>query len=309
MSMHSPRTGRNRWWIIPIIALLAAGTAVLVALALTPNDPPESALIPWTPSPRATTEATAAPFDEVTLAVPQQRFIAAVDDTLAWRTDAGACPTSMVWPELTTTGGDAWARFDASTTTAASGVLSLGAVAEGVVGMVTRSTADCGSYQFTSLVEESWQAVSNEAIADEWYFVPGQGPVAYLLGTAHATPCDPAGIASRGSLEVAVLCADGRVVRSVDGAVTWDDGFAIAGASVITATPDGYLTGGLGRTECQGVELRGLTPSPSNADGLVAGCFVSVATPGNVAMSAVPGALWVWAGTSLGISSDGGATW
>lgn len=309
MSIHNARTGQNRWWIIPIIAVVAAATVVLVALALTPNDPPESALIPWTPTPRVTTTPTETPADEVLLAVPQKRFVAAVDDQLAWRTDAGTCPTSMIWPELTTTGGDAWARFDASTGTNASGVLAFGAIAEGVVGMVTLSTADCGSYQFTSLVDESWQAVSNEAIADQWYFVPGQGPIVYLLGTAHASPCDPAGIASRGALEVAVLCSDGRVVRSVDGAATWDNGFAIAGASVITATPDGYLTGGLGRPDCAGVELRGLTPSESNADGLVAGCFESVATPGNVAMSSVPGALWVWAGTSLGISPDGGATW
>ncbi|MDH6181862.1 hypothetical protein M2152_002044 [Microbacteriaceae bacterium SG_E_30_P1] len=309
MSLLNPRTGQNRWWIIPIIALVAIGTGVLVALAIAPHDPPESELIPWTPPPAATPTASPTAGAEVNTAVPQQRFLAAIDGTTAWRVDAGACPSSQTWPELTTNGGGSWARTDATTGTGASGVLALGAISAEVSGMLTFNAETCGSPQFTSLVDGVWAPVSNLSNEALWYVVPGAGPVVGLGAVSVATPCEPVGVATRSASELAVLCNDERIVRSVDGGVTWDDGFAVAGASVVASTADGYIVGGLNQSRCAGVELRTLTPQASNGDGIAVGCYEAAATPGLVAISSTPNALWVWAGTSLGISPDGGESW
>ena len=309
MSMLNPRTGKNRWWIIPIIGLVAIGTVVLVALAVTPREPPTSELIPWTPTAVITPTSTPTAAADVQLAVPQQRFLAAVDATTAWRADAGTCPASQTWPELTTNGGGSWARQDASTETGASGVLTLGAVSAEAAGMLTLNAETCSSPQFTSLVDGVWAPVSNAANEGLWYVIPGQGPAVNIGATVVAVPCEPASVASRSVTELAVLCGDGRVVRSSDAGITWDDGFSVAGAAAVASSAQGYIVGGIDAARCAGVELHTLTPQPTNGDGLLIGCFESEPAPGLIAISSTPDALWVWAGVSLGISPDGGTTW
>lgn len=314
--MTGARDDRGRRLLYLGLAVAVAVDVALVAVALaqvrTPPDsgamyiPPTFATLGPTSTPAP---SSAAPPTEEPAAVPPARFLSALDDTTAWRAAASTCPTETLAVDLTTDGGGTWTTVEVGADSAASNVLHLDVIDAVSVSMLTQSRVDCApQYTSTNSSGLAWVS-STDALAAGWFVLPSDPAVIYSPGGARAAPCVVVDWAARSADEAAVLCREQVVFRTSDGGQSWDGGLAIPGVASIDNSAGGYVVAAHGQGSCSGVEVRSLGAAASPDDGAFSGCFDARYTLGEVVISAGAGSIWVWAGTSLGVSTDGGNTW
>ncbi|WP_447925829.1 hypothetical protein [Georgenia muralis] len=229
------------------------------------------------------------------------RILAAASDVEAWRTEGGRCGTPPL-VERTLDAGRTWTFVG----------LDLGPVTriritgDGPVAVIG-GDADCAPRYVTSADGEVWEDRS-DLLAGSWYLMPiNPSRMMTPLGEAD-TPC-AGGAATLDGLDVPralIRCTDGSVQRTDDAGASWapvtTDGPAVA----VSTDVKGYVIA-TRSAACEGIAVASMAPE-AEAVGAASGCATAVEADG-VAVARAGTAVWLWVGTELLISLDGGLTW
>lgn len=326
MAKQSKRRGnrssvlRQRLLIAGLVAFLIFDVA-LVSFALNDTKPsknagavvdPPSVVEPVETTPPAVEPpAVVEPVETTpTTTPPPTRFLAALDATTAWRATTGDCPAATATPERTTDSGATWTSFDASAGgTDASSILSVYVKSKSEVSLVTLTAADCTPQRVSTFVAgDQWQEYPDRVSAN-WFVNPANRATVHSPAGDFPAPCPSViALADRNDSTAAVLCADGTLFRTGDGAATWGPGVSLPGAANLTVSDDGYILAATNQAGCAGVQVFS-TPEAPDATFSPNGCREAAVAPGDVAVASAGGMLWLWAGDAVSRSDDGGATW
>ena len=304
---------RRRLLIAGLAAFLLFDVA-LVSFALTGTKTSDSAgSVVEAPvvDPVETTPAVVEPVETAAsiTSPPPTRILTALDASTVWRATTGDCPAATANPELTTDGGETWSAFDASDGTDASSILSIDITSKSEASLVTLTASDCTPQRVTTFVAGAqWQEYPDRVGAN-WYVDPTDRAAVHGPTGTFPAPCTSVvALAPRTDTTAAVLCSDGTLFRTDDGAATFGPGIALPGAANLTVSDDGYVIVATDQAGCAGVQL---LATPEELDGVLtpSGCRETKVTPGDLAVASADGFLWLWAGDEMSKSSDGGTTW
>ncbi|TFB47782.1 hypothetical protein [Cryobacterium tagatosivorans] len=259
-----------------------------------------------TPTPPPAVEPVETP---VAAAVPPTRILSALDGTTAWRASTASCPRSQANPELTTDSGATWERSNASINTGASSILSINAISDSQASMVTLAADGCAPQLIGTFVAGAEWADFPDRLSGNWYVDPSDRATVHSPAGSFKAPCASViALAPRTDADAGVLCADGTIARTSDGAAGWGKSISLPGAVNLAVSGDGYIVAAAGQKGCAGVQV--LSTSEALDGSLTAdGCREVTFKPGAVALSSAEGVVWLWAGDTFAQSSDGGATW
>lgn len=267
-----------------------------------------------TPLVTATATPTSVPdtTGDTTPIAPATRLISAFDATTAWRSTIGSCPDSEVVIERSTDGGSVWNGFNLGSGGGVSGILALQAYDDAdsayLIGLDAAACAP--AWVGTSTGGASWAAYSDRSAAT-WYPEPGDPTHVHTeVGSSSATPCEVAGLASFSTTSAALLCTDRSIHRTADAGVTWSETVGVSGALAIGQTSNGYLVAAdSSDVTCSGVAVTFVPESLAGDPTPVSSCVTTGSTGAEVAVSGTSDALWLWTGTVVLRSLDGGKTW
>ncbi|TFD28010.1 hypothetical protein [Cryobacterium cryoconiti] len=327
MGEKKPKSRKNRNSVLRR-RLLVAGLAVfllfdvaLVSYALTAQNPTAKAgtaveppvVEPPVVEPVETTPTDPPAADPVETpaltSLPPTRILTALDATTLWRATTGDCPAATATPELSTDAGATWTARDASADTDSSSILSIYVDSESEASMVTLTAADCAPQRVTTFVAgDQWQEYPDRVAAD-WYVDPADRATVNSPAGSFAAPCSSViALAPRTDSTAAVLCSDGTLFRTSEGAATFGPGVALPGAANLTVSDDGYIIVATDQADCAGAQLLATSEEPDGAL-TPTGCREEAVTPSDLAVTSAGGIVWLWAGDSVSTSSDGGTTW
>ncbi|TFC47460.1 hypothetical protein E3O47_15195 [Cryobacterium sp. TMT2-17-1] len=305
--------------------LLIAGLAVfllfdvaLVSFALTASKPsanagtavePVETTTP-DPEPSETEQPVVEPVEPTAIeSSTPGRILTALDASTLWRATTGDCPAATANPELSTDAGETWTALDASADTDSSSILSITISSESEASMVTLTAADCTPQRVTTFVAgDQWQEYPDR-VGTNWYVDPADRATVHGPTGTFPAPCTSVvALAPRTDTTAAVLCSDGTLFRTDDGAATFGSGVALPGAANLTVSDDGYIIVATDQAGCAGAQL---LATPEELDGVLtpSGCRETEVTPGDLAVASADGFVWLWAGDEMSKSSDGGTTW
>lgn len=311
--------GARRVWLILglVVFVVADGALVTGALAAThahdygaPHAIPTfsasvAAVATQTPSPTATkgssTPGTTSASSDTVSAAP--RILVAVSATEAWRSTRGDCSGPDAVLEHTTDGGATWSVAS----TAQYGIhtiagLDANAALVRVVGGVGSVCTTAASQSYTA--GRFWASYSLTT-GNPAYLDAKTRSLALKVGVEKA-PCAAPLTFAESSTGAAVLCTDGLYVQPKSAA--WSP-LAVPGALALAADGAGFTVAANRPSSCHGVAI--LTLATASAVGSTVrqlGC-APVADPTGVTIAQQSSALWMWAGSSVIVSADGGATW
>lgn len=296
--------GKRTLAIIGLIAFAIADVA-LIAMALDlfggQADAPATTARPvtsFTPEPSPEPTETAEPIEPAT---PVLRTLAVVDEQTAWRAERGSCDTQAVI-ELTTDGGATWQRTVPSATESHE-VLWLWAQDDDYAQAVVNAGDDCETTGIRTFTGGNEWVARDDVLPDAVYLaVDGS----LVTPQGFAAPCDaPVDVAQRGGA-VAVLCADGTLHETTDGA-DWAQA-TIPGALSVTDAGDGYAVAVRGLESCEGIALVSI-----GADVLATGgepsaersCLTGAVDPAATTVDTSASAVWLWSGDEQGTTEIG----
>ncbi len=321
---NRPESRKNRDSVLRR-RLLIAGLAVfllfdvaLVSFALTASKPSANAGTAVEPAetttptaePAATEQPVVEPVEPTAIeSSTPSRILTALDASTLWRATTGDCPAATANPELSTDAGETWTALDASADTDSSSILSITISSESEASMVTLTAADCTPQRVTTFVAgDQWQEYPDRVGAD-WYVDPADRASVHSPAGLFAAPCSAViALAPRTNSTAALLCSDGSLFRTGDGAATYGPGVALPGAANLTVSDDGYIIVATEQAGCAGAQL--LVTSDELEGALTpSGCREAGVTPSDLAVASADGIFWLWAGDVVSSSSDGGTTW
>ena len=304
---------RRRLLIAGLAAFLLFDVA-LVSFALTGTKTSDSAgSVVEAPvvDPVETTPAVVEPVETAAsiTSPPPTRILTALDASTVWRATTGDCPAATANPELTTDGGETWSAFDASDGTDASSILSIDITSKSEATLVTLTATDCTPQRVTTFVAGAqWQEYPDRVGAN-WYVDPKDRAAVHSPTGTFPAPCTAViALAPGTDTTAALLCSDGTLFRTDDGAATFGPGIALPGAANLAFSGDGYVIVATDQAGCAGAQL---LATSEETDGVLTprGCHETAVTPGDLALASSDGILWLWAGDIVSKSSDGGTTW
>lgn len=314
---HSRSVRRRRWLIAAMVAFLLVDV-VLVASALAGPKPADKAGMiltpPNSPGPHATDAAGATPAGSPKpssiVAVAPNRILAALDGSIAWRATTGSCPDASARPELTTDGGGSWKTTDATAFTQVTALQRILVTGEGEAAMVGLSAEGCEPQFIETFVAGDNYVSYPEELGSTWFTIPADLSSVHSPAGDSATPCDTViSLAPRGADAAGLLCADGDVYETTDGAASWAQATQIPGAVSLTAFDGAYIAAVVGTPTCPGVQIVNISGQPDATNGCFAVNKSARALAGNVALSAAADTIWLWAADLLVRSIDDGLTW
>ncbi|RNE62595.1 beta propeller repeat protein [Cryobacterium tepidiphilum] len=320
---YVPKDRPKRLWILLGVGVFLVVDAVLIAVAMgatharseasetLPVASAPAAPASAEPQPAGTVETTpaASPEPAAIVAVPSTRLLAALDGSIAWRATTGACPDASASPELTADGGYSWKTTDATGFTDVTALQRILVTGETRAAMVGLSAEGCEPQFVETYVSGDNYVSYPDELESTWFTTPSTPSTVHSPAGDLSTPCTTVvALAPRDADVAGVLCADGRVFQTTDAAATWSDATPVAGAVDLAATDSGYVVAIVGDPACKGVALR-MLPAGDAQDGCYALDADPETLPGNVAVSAADGTLWLWAGDAIARSGDGGVTW
>ncbi|TFD16297.1 hypothetical protein [Cryobacterium sp. TMT4-10] len=263
-----------------------------------------------TAEPAETEAPEAKPVKALAIETPAPtRILTAFSATTVWRATTGACPATTANPELSTDAGETWTTFDASKGTDASSILSLYVSSKTEVSLVTLTAGDCTPQRVTTFVAgDQWQEYPDRVGAN-WYVDPADRATVHSPSGAFTAPCPTViALAPRTDSAAALLCSDGTLFRTSDGAAQYGPGVALSGAANLTVSDDGYIIVAAQQVDCPGARVLATSDA---VDGALTptGCREATITPGDLAVASADGTVWLWVGDAMSKSGDGGATW
>ena len=275
----------GRRLLIGAVALLALLVIdiVLVALAMGAHVAPRSAVEPAasTAPAEASSPPSASPTPTPASPAVATRLIAAIDGTRAWRATIGTCEEPGAF-EITSDGGATWAEAGLQV---AGPVFALEPSADG-----RRGVAVVGDDRCTPVAHRTFTAAvgwEQHPVQQVGSYIAADGQLV-LAGTPIPPPCDAAAAVTASGGGV-VLCGDGALARN--GAGDW---VPIAeGVTAVGPADEGVAVAVAGDASCDGFAVGVVV-----AGALQATCSAAV-SDAEVAVSAVSGQVWVWAGDTV----------
>lgn len=312
MAQRPPRAASRRGWAVVALVLFLVIDVALVAFAL--NRASGLGALGLDPAAQAaaapTAVATPTPEPPAALVAPT-RTLSALNATVAWRGDIGSCPASVAALESTTDGGATWDRYPLNPPTDMRSVFSIDVIDRSEVHVVGQSGDDCVTSVGRSYTSGLDWVESPEQARTAWYVDPVDPAIVRSPSKSGPLPCGPVvQVAAADNLTAAALCADRTVQRTADGGLTWDAAVPAPGVVALASGPDGYVLAAIGDEACDGVQVRTLPESGTDAAAL--GCLPARTTDlpaGSVAVSVATDAVWVWVDEAVRVSQDGGITW
>lgn len=272
--------------------------------ALPSSSPVEESTAPAAPTPSPTPTQAAA--------VQPTRLLSAVDGDTAWRAEAGTCTpgtdTAELTLETTATGGADWSSTSVETDVGLAGIDRLQAADAATVFVVGPAGATCAPAFAQTFSGGAEFGDYPDRLAAAWYVARTDTGTVHSPSGDHAAPCPVIDLAVVSDTRAGVLCGDGTLHRTVDGATSWDAGVVVEGALAVAADAGAYLVASGGVVGCDGVAVASVGDT-ATAPAPVGCAPVTVDNPGTVAASASAGSLWIWAGDAVVVSADGGSTW
>lgn len=320
---HPPRPpralGRGRAWILVALVAFVLVDIVLVGLALAAHRStgprkhgpiPTFSSAPDTPAPtRPTAPSTAsssALAGQVTPLAP--RFLLATTATDGWRASSGSCTGTSAVLQHTTDAGATWTAVKTGASDIRE-VLALGGNSArvwiaGTVKTPGAGAAGCTPHFYASYTEGRFWSEYPEELPAAAYIDTGKGTLHVPSGSENP-PCEhPQHVVGRPS--TAVLCpgalfeqhaADAWVKASVPGVVA------------MTASDSGYIVAVSGAADCDGLAIESLpTPVVANEHPEELSCVPSPVAR-TVTLASAGESLWLWNGSTVSVSQDGGKHW
>ena len=309
---------RRRLAVVGLIAFAAVDAlliAAVVAQRAPSTDESAPAPMPATSSPAAETETpepipTSTPAPDVAGTVPS-RLLSVVDETTAWRTLSGSCPSpgATAALERTTDGGITWTPSTVTTEASLTSADRLQAIDPSTAFVVGAGGSEC-TQAFSQTFSGGQSYVDYpDQLGSTWYVAATDRATVHSPTGSYAAPCAVVTtLAVTNDEQAAVLCGDGTLSTTTDAGTTWATPTAVPGAVSVTAGTGGYLLARLGQEGCEAVSVASYAPGAAEAGPV--GCAPGDASvPEDVVLAATGGAVWLWAGEDVLVSTDRGASW
>lgn len=308
--------------LITLVIAFLIIDAVLVAAAIGGVRPPwlvaatnaerPAAAVTTEPTPTASASVPAGGAASTTVPVPS-RLLSAFDSTTAWRATTGVCPVasdSAAKPELTTDSGAVWKTTNATASTTMTSIQNLVATGKTTLELVGLSAAECKPQFAKTFVSGDNYALYPDQLSKKWYVDPADRSQIFTPNGVVPAPCAAVVSLVSKSTAAVVMCADGQLNLTADGARTWSPAIIVAGVLSVTPSDNGYFAAVRGVADCAGIQI---VYSAAGADPTATGCFTTSVTAsdlsGRVAISSAGDTLWMWAGDQTVRSTDSGKTW
>lgn len=297
-------------WAYIGLAVLAAGTAALVVLALRDPTPPpptitvgtEATATPTadatpTPEPSPTPDVEAPPVTDPT----RERPLAALSSRSALRGEPGGCPGGGASLETTDDQGKSWSPLQTPTDL----LLRIQRTSEQGLWFVGATGPECApGFTLSEDGGQTWVGPSDTTGA--WHLLVDDD--ATSLQAPYATvdsPCRARGTIELEAIsfeEASVLCGNGEVYSTINSGVTWTSAGRTPSSLAMAIVADVPVVAVASDGDCSGLAVG--TPG-----GEAIGCVQGAPTT-DVAMSFNgPSAGWLLAGEGTWTSNDGGSTW
>ncbi|MGH3704187.1 MAG: hypothetical protein ACRDT9_06115, partial [Agromyces sp.] len=217
---HWNRGHSTSKWAGVGLGVLVVVVVVLSVVALNRHRPVAGAgATPRDTAPVAATEeaASEAPTDPVPT-VMASRVLTAADANGAVRATVTTCPEPTT-VEVTSDGGASWESFVAPGVASAQRITVGDDAFIGVIGLAVDGCAPTFERSFVG--GAAWETAAEE-VASAWYVDPVDRALIHSPNGAHPAPCGAVvQLAVAGDTLAAVLCDDGTVHATVDGAGSW----------------------------------------------------------------------------------------
>lgn len=291
-------------WVAVVVVVLVVIDIALVTLALgrtAPNAGDPAGPIPtFSSSPRPSTSPTPSASASAEAAGPR-RFLSAVDDKEAWRATGETCGGAAPTLEHTVDAGATWVPVALGPDV--SSLMAIRASATDLT-ILAGIGADCTTTVRTSADDGVTWTAGSPGGAGAGVSTAG---VVLADGVIEA-PCSGPIEAYQGKSTSVVICAGQLEWRAGTG--EWVD-VPLSGVRSIADAGMTYTLARINTETCDGVQIESMpavnvTPTTSTTP---IGCDADAATAGPTSLDRVDDAVWLWAGDSVSVSTDGGATW
>jgi hypothetical protein len=152
---------------------------------------------------------------------------------------------------------------------------------------------------------------STPSPSDVWFPTPKNPDEINGPSDTKATPCKGhvVGLAPLDLSRALVICDNGIATSSRDSGKTWRQVARIPTPLAVTAGNGRYWVA-ITTDDCDGITVRALTVKGGRSSLGDRQCApVGEVPPGQVALDLTAEAMWVWAGSRVAITTDGGRTW
>ena len=298
------RPGGKRTLALVGLGFFALADVALIALALGAFDLTGRAdLDDAATRPMPTLSSSASPEPSQTAApIPPAssvlRTLAVVDEQTAWRAERGDCGTQAVI-EVTSDGGVSWTPTQ-PVTTEGHEVLWLWAQDEDYAQAAVTAGDSCEVTGIRTFTAGNFWQLNAAVLADAVYLASDGSLVSPSPVTA---PCDaPVDLAERGDA-LAVLCADGTLHESLDGAA-WTQ-TSVPGAIAVADAGEGYVAAVRQLDGCEGIALVSISSAAitSGASASEArSCVAGAVDPAATVLETSSDAVWLWSGGEQAIA-------
>jgi len=292
---------------VVVVALIVIDV-VLVALALGRTAPEQNGPAGPIPtftqmpdaseSPRASATADA---DAAGTKEQGRRLLAAVDGQEAWRASGGSCGGPRPVLEHSVDGGATWVKVGLGTDF---GSLMAIRASSAELSILAGVGDDCTATARTSTDAGVTWAAGAPGAAGAGISTDG---VVLASGTVQAPCADPID-AFQGDKTSVVIC-DGQLEWRT-GEAAWVD-VPLGGVRSVGVDGGEYTLARVGAASCDGVQIETMSASdvtPSSSTTPI-GCADGADTDNTVTIDRAGQDVWLWDGTTVRVSSDGGATW
>ncbi|MFJ3384363.1 MULTISPECIES: hypothetical protein [unclassified Curtobacterium] len=297
--------------IATVVVALVLVDVVLVAIALGRTAPeqhgPAGPIPTFTSTPSSTevptpgVSGTPSASGDGAAAVSGHHLLSALDSLEAWRASSGSCSDAHAVLEHTVDGGATWVAVALGDDVRAVRALRATTAGLSVLGVIGD---DCAPTVRTSVDDGvTWTDGKSGAAG------AGIVDAAIQLSTGPIeSPCDDPVDAYQGEYTSLVACE--RKVEWRGGAGSWVE-LPLPGVQGIADAGDTYTLARLGSSTCDGVQIASLPAARLDPGSQISpiGCWKDGGSDGPVAIDLAGTALWAWAGDSVAVSADGGASW
>lgn len=295
------------------VVVLVVVDVVLVSLALGRTAPEQngpagpiptftsSPTAPATPGASSTPSASASANADGAATGSTRHLLSAVDGKEAWRASSTSCSAGEPVLEHSVDGGATWVAVALGQDVRA--VTALRATTDGL--SITAGVGDTCTPTVRTSVDDgvTWTAGKRGAAG------AGINDRAIELSTGRIeSPCADPVDAYEGQYTTVVACNSQLEWRRNTGA--WVS-VALPGIQAITDAGDSYTLARLGSSSCEGVQIVSLPAARVTSGSQVApiGCWSAAGSERPVAIDLAGTSLWAWAGDTVAVSPDGGASW